>query len=179
MSLPLGLNDLAKLMLIASDASYFNNAKGFFAPTELGALKDTSYGVEPQYSIPSGFVKELEFHSTPTTGFGFVAYVKRGAAPAETEVIIALRGTDGLNPTDWVSNSQYWGWNQWNSPAGRAQVFAFLDSLKSNPLDQDAAFQGTIHFTGQSLGGGLAQYAAYDYVLSHQGEDKGVRNHCL
>jgi|CXWL01.1.fsa_nt_gi Ca2+-binding RTX toxin-like protein len=168
MALPPGLNDLAKLMLLASDASYFDNAKGYFAPTQLGALKDTNYGVEPQYSIPPGFLKELEFHSTPTTGFGFVAYVKRGATSAETEVIIALRGTDGLNPTDWVSNSQYWGWNQWNSPAGRAQVFAFLDSLKTNPLDQDTAFQGTIHFTGQSLGGGLAQYAAYDYVLSHQ-----------
>ncbi|GKS65354.1 hypothetical protein YTPLAS72_26580 [Nitrospira sp.] len=48
-------------------------------------------------------------------------------------------------------------------------VFRFLESLKLDPTDPDSAFEGTIHFTGQSLGGALAQYAAYDYVQSHQG----------
>ncbi len=169
MALPTGLNDLAKLALLASDATYFDNAKGHPAPIELGPLNDTSYGVGPQYSVPSGFVKAAEFNDTTTTGFGFVAYVKNGATPAETEVIIALRGTDGPNPTDWVANSQHLGWNQWNSPDGRARVFAFLDSLRSNPLDPSSAFEGKVHFAGQSLGGGLAQYAAYEYVQSHQG----------
>ncbi len=27
-------------------------------------------------------------------------------------------------------------------------------------------FSGTVHFTGQSLGGALAQYAAYAYALA-------------
>ncbi|MGD9726129.1 MAG: calcium-binding protein [Nitrospiraceae bacterium] len=67
-----------------------------------------------------------------------------------------------------MANSQYLGWNQWDV-VGRAAVFSFLDSLKVNPTNQDTAFEGKIHFTGQSLGGGLAQYAAYEYVESHQG----------
>src|SRR6185312_13384854 len=50
--------------------------------------------------------------------------------------------------------------------AGRDLVFGFLDGL-TNP--DGSAFTGKIHFTGQSLGGALAQYAAYEYVLSHQG----------
>jgi len=79
-------------------------------------------------------------------------------------VIVALRGTDGPDPQDWVANSQHLGWNQWSSPDGRGRIFAFLDGL----APPGEAFAGTIHFTGQSLGGGLAQYAAYEYVQSHQ-----------
>ncbi len=167
MALPTGLNDLAKLSLLASDTSYFDLAHP--APIALGSLDDTSYGQRTAlYSVPVGFTKAIEFNDTTTTGFGFIAYIKTGVTPAETEVIIALRGTDGPNSTDWVANSQSLGWNQWNQQ-GRAQVFSFLDSLKLNPTDPDSAFEGTIHFTGQSLGGGLAQYAAYEYVQSHQG----------
>jgi trimeric autotransporter adhesin len=167
MALPTGLNDLAKLTLLASDTSYFDNAHP--APTALGSLDDTSYEQRTAlYSVPAGFIKAIEFNDTATTGFGFVAYVKVGATAAESEVIIALRGTDGLNPTDWVANSQSLGWNQWNQQ-GRAAVFNFLNSLKLDPLDERTAFAGQIHFTGQSLGGGLAQYAAYQYVQSHQG----------
>jgi len=61
-----------------------------------------------------------------------------------------------------VSNSQHLGWNQWNTQnAGRDLVFGFLNGL-TNP--DGSLFTGKIHFTGQSLGGGLAQYAAYEYV---------------
>jgi hypothetical protein len=42
MALPPGLNDLAKLTLLASDASYFDNQHP--APTLLGSLDDTNYG---------------------------------------------------------------------------------------------------------------------------------------
>ena len=170
MSLPTGLNDLAKLTLLASDTSYFDDAHP--APTALGSLPDdTSYGQRTAlYSVPAGFVKAIEFNDTTTTGFGFIAYIKTGATPAETEVIIAFRGTDGPNPQDWVANSQYLGWNQWNTQgAGRDLVFNFLDSLKLDPTNPSTAFEGKIHFTGQSLGDGLAQYAAYEYVQSHQG----------
>ena len=168
MSLPTGLNDLAKLALLASDTSYFDGAHP--APTALGSLDDTTYGQRTAlYSVPAGFIKAIEFNDTNTTGFGFIAYIKTGATPAETEVIIALRGTDGPNPTDWVASSQSLGWNQWNQQ-GQAQVFAFLDSLKVDPTNQNTAFEGKVHFTGQSLGGGLAQYAAYEYVQSRQGE---------
>jgi Ca2+-binding RTX toxin-like protein len=169
MALPIGLNDLAKLTLLASDASYFASDHPVLSGSALAALLDTSYGVGPHYTVPSGFY-EVAQGVDPDTGFGFIAYRKDGATPAETEIIVALRGTDGPNPQDWVANSQYLGWNQWNADGGgRDQVFAFLDSLKSNPLEPSTAFEGKVHFTGQSLGGGLAQYAAYEYVQSHQG----------
>ncbi len=132
----------------------------------LAALLDTTYGVAPQYSIPSGY-SAVSQGVDPNTGFGFIAYRKDGATPAETEIIVALRGTDGPNPQDWVANSQYLGWNQWNERGGgRDLVFGFLDSLKP---DAGTAFHGKVHFTGQSLGGGLAQYAAYEYVRDRVG----------
>lgn len=168
MALPSGLNDLAKLTLLASDASYFTNSAPVLSGSALAALFDTSYGLSPQYSVPSGFF-EVAHGVDLDTGFGFIAYRKDGSIPAETEIIVALRGTDGPNPQDWVANSQYLGWNQWNvDGGGRDQIFAFLDSLRPNPLDPNTAFEGKVHFTGQSLGGGLAQYAAYQYVQSHQ-----------
>ncbi len=163
MALPTGLNNLAKLTLLASDASYF---KTDLSGSALAALLDTTYGVAPQYAVPSGYFAVAQ-EVDPNTGFGFIAYRKDGATPAEIEIIVALRGTDGPNPQDWVSNSQYLGWNQWDvDGGGRDRVFGFLDSLKP---DADTAFQGKVHFTGQSLGGGLAQYAAYEYVRDRVG----------
>lgn len=169
MVLPAGLNDLAKLTLLASDASYFDLLRHpVLSGSALGPLLDTAYGVVPQYTVPSGFVEVIQ-NRDPGTGFGYIAYRNMQT----NEVIIAMRGTDGPNPQDWVSNSQYLGWNQWNERgAGRDLVFGFLDSLTD--LD-GSAFTGTIHFTGQSLGGALAQYAAYDYVQSHQGLTGFVR----
>jgi len=162
MALPTGLNDLAKLTLLASDASYFTNNHPVLSGSALAALLDTSYGVSPTYTVPSGFFEVRQVIDT-ATGFGFIAYRNQQT----NEVIIALRGTDGPNAQDWVANSQHLGWNQWDL-AGRVAVFSFLDSLKLDPTNQDTAFEGKIHFTGQSLGGGLAQYAAYEYVQSHQ-----------
>lgn len=157
MALPPGLNDLAKLALLASDTSYFDNQHP--APTLLSSLDDTSYGQRTAlYSVPAGFIKAIEFNDTTTTGFGFIAY--RNAQT--NDVIVALRGTDGPNPTDWVANSQHLGWNQWDvDGGGRDLVFGFLNGLRDPNGDP---YSGEIHFAGQSLGGGLAQYAAYEYV---------------
>ncbi len=157
MALPIGLNDLAKLTLLASDASYFTSSHPVLSGSGLAALHDTAYGIAPQYSVPSGFF-EVKQRVDPNTGFGFIAYQNQQT----NEVIIALRGTDGPNPQDWVANSQYLGWNQWiERGGGRDLVFGFINSL-TNP--DGSTFTGEIHFTGQSLGGGLAQYAAYEYV---------------
>ena len=163
MALPPSLNGLAKLTLLASDASYFDPLWHPILPgSALEALLDTAYGVAPQYTVPAGFVEVVQDRD-PSTGFGYIAYRNEQT----NEVIVAMRGTDGPNPQDWVSNSQYLGWNQWSERgAGRDLVFGFLDGL-TNP--DGSAFTGKIHFTGQSLGGALAQYAAYEYVLSHQG----------
>lgn len=157
MALATGLNDLAKLTLLASDTSYFDTQHP--APIFLGSLDDTNYGQRTAlYSVPAGFVKAIEFNNIATTGFGFIAYRNEQT----NEVIVALRGTDGPNPQDWVANSQHLGWNQWDTDgSGRDQVFAFLNELRDPNGDP---YSGKIHFTGQSLGGGLAQYAAYEYV---------------
>ncbi len=141
------LNELAKLTLIASDASYFT-AK-LLAPQILAPLLDTpAYNILPTYTIAPGFEKQFE-RRNDATGFKFVTYKN-----VETnEVIVAFGGTDGPDPVDWTANTAL-GWNQW--VLGREQVFADLRLM----VDSDTK----VHFTGQSLGGALAQYAAYEWV---------------
>ncbi len=67
MALPTGLNDLAKLALLASDSSYFTDDHPVFSGSALGALLDTSYGIAPQYSVASGFF-EVTQGVDPNTG---------------------------------------------------------------------------------------------------------------
>jgi hypothetical protein len=63
MALPPGLNDLAKLTLLASDASYFDLTHP--APTALGPLDDTNYGQRTAlYSVP-GEEKGVRNHCLP------------------------------------------------------------------------------------------------------------------
>jgi len=88
MALPAGLNDLAKLTLLASDASYFTNNHPVPSGSALAALLDTSYGIAPQYSVPSGYF-EVDQGIDPNTGFGFIAYQNEQT----NEVIVATRGT--------------------------------------------------------------------------------------
>jgi hypothetical protein len=54
-----------------------------------------------------------------------------------------------------VANTQHLGWNQWI--ANKPQIFEYLNSLSPDTK---------ITFTGQSLGGALAQYAAYEWIQS-------------
>ena len=141
------LNELAKLALIASDASYFSSQ--FPAPDFLSPLRDTpSYDILPSYSIQPGFTKIREF-SNPLDGFKFVMFKNTQT----NEVIVAFGGTDGLDTVDWTSNTQL-GWNQWEE--NRATAFASLREF----VDPSTK----VHFTGQSMGGALAQYAAYEWV---------------
>lgn len=84
MALPTGLNDLAKLTLLASDASYFTNNHPVLSGSALAALLDTSYGVSPTYTVPSGFFEIRQVIDT-ATGFGFIAYRNQQT----NEVIIA------------------------------------------------------------------------------------------
>ncbi len=91
------------------------------------------------------------------TGFKAIAH-EQGAVGDPEEVILAFGGSDGgplANPTDWVSHTQHLGWNQWE--LNRPQIFQYLNTL---PPDTK------ITFTGQSLGGALAQYAAYEWIKS-------------
>jgi hypothetical protein len=92
-----------------------------------------------------------------STGFKAIAYEKTSVGNPK-EVIIAFGGCDGgllSSPTDWISSTQHLGWNQWIQ--SKEQIFRYLNDLAADTK---------IIFTGQSLGGALAQYAAYEWIKS-------------
>ena len=146
------LNELAKLALIASDDSYFTGTLS--SPSVLAPLRDTpNYDISPLYTIMPGFSKVSDDNNSriDSIGFKFVAYRNE----TTNEVIVAFGGTDGPDPVDWTGNTAL-GWNQWL--LGRDLVFSILRD--SNVVNASTK----VHFTGQSLGGALAQYAAYEWV---------------
>ena len=146
------LNELAKLALIASDASYFTPTNTVPLGGALAPFRDTpTYDIVPLYAIAAGFVKNSDDarSSNDAVGFKFSGY----RSVSTNEIIVAFGGTDGPDPVDWTSNTQL-GWNQWET--SRNLVFDYLRPLV------DAGTK--VHFTGQSLGGALAQYAAYEWV---------------
>ena len=114
MALPTGLNDLAKLTLLASDESYFSPQFPFF--DLLQPLPDTpSYNISPQYDIVPGLSFQQDFQrSDNATGFKVIAYKN----VQTNEVILAFGGTDGADAQDWASNVEHLGWNQWASDNG-------------------------------------------------------------
>ncbi len=85
----------------------------------------------------------------PITGFHAQVWRKTGTG----ELLVAFTGTqDGQDAVaDLALGTEQWRKN-------KAKLFAALDAL-------DGITQ--ITFTGQSLGGALGQYAAYDYVKEH------------
>ena len=89
----------------------------------------------------------------PDTGTGFLALVYRN--PDTNKCIVAFTGTQP-NFQDAYSDLNL-GWQQWSN--NKDPLFQFLAALKADPelgLEQ-------VDFTGHSLGGALAQYAAYEY----------------
>ena len=106
---------------------------------------------KPQLQLPASLGKweSLPQWTSEQTGFFAQAYIERAASL----VVVAFRGTDpGL--LDW-----YKGNVPANSPQ-YAQAVAFADDvLKARSLGVTKVI-----FTGHSLGGGLAQYAARKYI---------------
>ncbi|MDF0673253.1 MAG: calcium-binding protein [Nitrospira sp.] len=87
----------------------------------------------------------------PDAGTGFLALVYRNLDT--NKCIVAFTGTQP-SFQDAYSDLNL-GWPQW--AANKGPLFDFLAELRSNGnLNQ-------VDFTGHSLGGALAQYAAYDY----------------
>ncbi|MBI5267548.1 MAG: DUF2974 domain-containing protein, partial [candidate division Zixibacteria bacterium] len=119
---------------------YNVDQNGYVQNTLLGA-----YG----YRVEAGF--DDAFAVNPT---GFKAVIlSRTKADGTKDWIVSFTGTE---PTalDLASDLQL-GWNQWNSapPQGGQAVIEFLRT--------NVQTGSTINFTGHSLGGGLAEYAAY------------------
>src|SRR5215213_8672739 len=106
MAIPLGLDGLSKIDLVASDMAYgADDPAHVRIGTSLASYRDTDYGTECPYNVLSGYEVRKTF-SDPTTGFKALAFLN-----VETsEVIIAMAGTDGPDSRDWLSNSRL-GWD--------------------------------------------------------------------
>ena len=161
MALPLGLNDLCKIDLVACDMSYGADKTNVPIGSVLASYFDTpnfDTGTECQYGIPSGYVVREKITDSDS-GFKALVFVNVNTS----EVIVAMAGTNGSDSRDWLSNTRL-GWDQWSN--NKAAVFNCLDTLGFTP--------SKIHFTGQSLGGGLAEYAAYDYLARANPADRAA-----
>ena len=131
-------NATSELLAIAAQASYSDQAN---LPNELYQA-----GFEVYVNPDTG--EQAFFEDTKT---GFVATVWHH--PTTNEYIVAARGTNFESPQDWYTNIQL-GKPQFESE-GANKLRTFISTFDSN---------ATIHFTGHSLGGALAQYFAYEYT---------------
>jgi hypothetical protein len=149
---------LAEITLVASDLSYKQNAR---TGQPLGNYADS--GLVPWFqNMPSTWAVNTSGWSVATpaindasSGFGAMIFYNASS----NEYIVALRGSDGADPQDWYANTHV-GTAQWTAN-NKNNLFSALQLLLQN---SGAAATAKIHFTGQSLGGALAQYAAYEYA---------------
>ncbi len=148
-------NELSLLALVASDMSYAAGTPFAEEGRALQAFKDSDYGSEPAFAVPDDF-KVVESTRDARSGFKYVLFKN-----SHNEFIVAFGGTDYLDPQDWAEDSLHLGWQQWL--LNRDAVINRLDALTNSA--------SLVHFTGQSLGGALAEYAAYDWITNN-GEDK-------
>jgi Ca2+-binding RTX toxin-like protein/pimeloyl-ACP methyl ester carboxylesterase len=117
------------------------------AQTALQASSDAYNG-----SASVGFGENFTKVTTITGEDGFQANVYQNANTGE--VIVAFTGTEDV--VDAFANSNL-GTDQWNN--NREAVLSAVESLDSDKVT----------FTGHSLGGALAQYAAYDFLDPDRG----------
>ena len=155
------LVSLSQKLLIASDQSYAGE-RLVVGESVLFRFDDAPFfdrfqppfeSIHPEYSV--AFTRE-----DPNTGFKAVIY----SNDETREIVVAMGGTDGTNLQDWWGNVTHYGWNQWAT--NRVLILQTLDGLIAQ-LGGPNGEEPQIHFTGQSLGGALAQYAAYEFVETH------------
>src|SRR5688572_30862391 len=120
----MNLNDLARLTLVASDASYGGTLLPIGAP--LAPFAD-SHGTEIPcpYDLEiadSGFELVGHLQHDPT---GFKAVVFRNFTTSD--VLVAFAGSDGPDFKDWWGNAFHYGWNQWSRSS--PQLFDLLSNL--------------------------------------------------
>jgi len=172
---------VAVLALIASDDSYrgtwavgdflltypdSNSSDGSFEPDPIPESLMQSAGLQ-FYLISSGKYRIAGWSvassvTDPDTGLGAVIFQN----DTGTEAIVAFTGTNGLSSQGlqgWFTDLTLarTQWNERNATAVR-QAIAGLRGTDGLP----GTFSGTLNFTGQSLGGALAQYALYDYAIT-------------
>ena len=153
---------LSERLLIACDQSYageklvvgVSHLEPYFDPPLVDQFKPPYPSNFPEYIVQF----RIEDHAT---GFKCVIYQD----VATRELIVAMGGTDGTDIKDWWANVTHYGWNQWKN--NRATVLTALQDLIGRTQGPNSE-QPRIYFTGQSLGGALAQYAAYEFEETHE-----------
>lgn len=129
---------------------------------DVDQFKTYFYSAKGVYNVDSGGGKMLEYGYDKVdealwldkdTGFKAQLYTDKNG-----NYILAFAGTEDLQ--DAYQDGASFGWGQWDE--NRTPVFNYLESLN---IDSDESNDiKSIHFVGHSLGGALAQYAAYDFV---------------
>jgi len=155
--------ELSKLLLVACDQSYLTTGGPVVQGSDLAELPDAApngpaeyrfeqnYRDDPQYLWALGYKVASVIDLSSTIGAKALVYRN-----AQNEIIVAFGGTDGISMQDWKENTQSIGWKQW----------VLLRPIVWNEIQEIQRENGNakkIHFTGQSLGGALAQYAAFQF----------------
>lgn len=189
--MPLTQNELSVLDLVASDVSYRPAAEfaGDAMKAPIFSYQDNA--PEKEYGFPQALLSGLANSAgSPTAyvldkdpvnganfvvfpnwefvrkfqddenGFGAVVYRSKVLIDGRTHYIVALQGSDGTSAQDWLQDLDL-AREAWKKESPEVTDFLVQGSLEFPGIVPST---GVIHFTGQSLGGGLAQYAAYDYV---------------
>ena len=158
-------DQLLHALLVACDQSYNG------APIDGMALQpfqDTPLGQPDSFpaAMPACWDADIEgwteyaHYDDSSNGFGAVIFRKASGIAGKYDYTVALRGTRGPNPQDWINNLGY-GWDSFAAPGGQ-KLITDLETLNANGTINN------INFTGQSLGGALAQYAAYEFEVKTQ-----------
>lgn len=153
-------NSLLRTLLVADDQSYeMHTPEGIplmpYPDSPLGSPADTW----PD-SMPDAWQADLDSWTVAkrfddqATGFGATVFQK-DVGNGKFDYIVAMQGTRGISAQDWNGNLTY-GWEKFVGAGGQELMSYLLNDIKGDT--------NQIHFTGQSLGSSLAQFAAYRYA---------------
>ncbi len=158
-------NSLLHALIVADDQSYNGPTSPYYSAAlmSVGAPLTEFKDGDSANLMPGGWQPDLagwtvdKRYDESATGFGAVIYKKPSGDGTTFDYIVALQGTRGPNAQDWHGNLTY-GWEKFVGAQGQ--------ELMNRLTGPDGILSTThsIHFTGQSLGGALAQYVAYRYV---------------
>lgn len=157
---------LSRYSLVACDQAY--NSQVVNNVTSLAPYLDSPGTDTPPNTMPASFYDPMyvglndwtvfDRIDDPRTGFGATIYKR--VANGKTDYMVAMQGTRGPSAQDWLGNAGF-GVDKWESTDGGKLLTTKLSALLT--ATNGDRLTGDIIFTGQSLGGALAEYAAYDF----------------